>query len=225
MKKNKNYTEDIITYSSLNEKDRMSLPYLFRDFQTMPKLEQKALQLCKGSVLDIGAGAGSHSLYLQEKGIQVTALDSSPGAIETCKLRGIKNVILSQFTDFSGIKFDTLLLLMNGIGIVKKIINLDSYLKHLKTLLNPFGQILLDSSNIIYMFEQEKDGSYWVPQHSNYYGEVKFTLEYKGKKSKPFWWLYLDYNTLKRAAEANNFRCSLVSEGKHYDYLARLEIN
>ena len=221
---NKNYIEDIKTFSSLDEEDTMPLPYLFRSYKNMPVLEQKALQLCKGTVLDIGAGAGSHSLYLQNKGLEVTALDISSGAINTCKLRGVKNTITRNILDFSGTKFDTLLLLMNGIGIVRKLSNLNYYLKHLKTLLNSKGQILLDSSDIIYMFEQDNDGAYWIESSQNYYGEVTFTLEYKHKKSKPFGWLYLDFNTLKNAAEANNFTCTLVREGKHYDYLARLEL-
>ena len=59
---NGHYTEDIITFSSLDEKDVIPLPYLFRDFDTMPLLEQKALELCNGEILDIGCGAGSHSL-------------------------------------------------------------------------------------------------------------------------------------------------------------------
>ena len=114
---NGKYTSDIQTFSSLDEEDIIPIPYLFRNHKTMPKLEQKALQLCKGSVLDIGCGAGSHSLYLQEKGFKVTALDASEGAIAVCKLRGIKNTICTDFYDFKGEKFDTLLLLMNGIGL------------------------------------------------------------------------------------------------------------
>jgi SAM-dependent methyltransferase len=218
------FVEDIKTYSSLDEEDSMPLPYLFRTYDKMPLLEQEALKLCTGSILDIGAGAGNHSLYLQEKGFQVTALDISLGAIETCKLRGIKNTIHKSILSYSGTKFDTLLLVMNGIGIVEKLVNLDSYLKHFKLLLKPSGQILLDSSDIIYMYEQDDDGGYWTPDTLNYYGEVEFTMEYKGRKSNPFWWLYLDYNTLKNACEANDLICDLVSEGEHYDYLARLTL-
>ena len=62
-----NYTEDIKTYSSLDEEDVIPLPYLFRDFDEMPKLEQKALELAHGKVLDIGCGAGNHTLYLQPR--------------------------------------------------------------------------------------------------------------------------------------------------------------
>ena len=217
-----NYTEDIITFSSVADEDTMPLPYLFRGFSAMPIIEQKALKLCKGKVLDIGSGAGSHSLYLQKKGIDVLALDSSIGAIETCKQRGIKNCIHSDIFGFNDQKFDTLLLLMNGIGIVGLLNGLDKFFNHLKTLLQPGGQILLDSSDIIYMFEEDQDGGRWLPAGSNYYGEVVFTMSYKGKKSKPFSWLYLDANTLKNAANANHLNCEIVSVGEHFDYLARL---
>jgi len=221
---NGNYTEDIKTFSSLDEEDSIPLPYLFRDFKKMPVLEQKALKLCKGDVLDIGAGAGSHSLWLQKNGYQVTALDISAKAIETCGLRGVKNTVEANILNYSGKKFDTLLLLMNGIGICEKLADLSKYLKHFKSLLKPNGQIILDSSDIIYMYEQDNDGGYWIPDSPAYYGEVTFTMEYKNKKSFPFNWLYVDYNTLKNATEASGFSCTLVREGNHYDYLVRLSM-
>ncbi|HCO84836.1 MAG TPA: SAM-dependent methyltransferase [Arenibacter sp.] len=219
-----NYSEDIKTYSSLDEEDMIPIQYLFRDFKKMPALEQKALKLCKGNILDIGCGAGSHSLYLQKKGFDVTALDQSPGAIETCKLRGIEHTVLQGIQDFKLQKYDTLLMLMNGIGIVGKLKNIDQFLSHLKSLIKPKGQILLDSSDIIYMYDEDEDGGYWIPDDQNYYGEVTFEMEYRGERSEPLDWLYLDYNTLQRAANANNLTCELVSKGKHYDYLAKLTL-
>lgn len=219
-----NYTEDIKTYSSLDEEDSIPLPYLFRDFKEMPLLEQKALNLAKGTVLDIGCGAGNHTLYLQKKGFEVTALDASKGAIEVCKNRGVKSPVHSLFLDYNNSRFDTLLLLMNGIGLAGKLNNLSSFLNHLKSLLLPNGQILLDSSNIIYMFDQDEDGGYWIPNNDGYYGEVRFTMEYKGSKSLPFHWLYVDFKTLQNACESNCLDCKIVSEGKHYDYLAKLSL-
>lgn len=216
------YTEDIVTFSSLDEEDTIPLPYLFRDFDGMPQIEQKALKLCKGSILDIGCGAGSHSLYLQKKGFEVTATDSSKGAIETCRLRGIENRVHTDILDFKGPKYDTLLMLMNGIGIVGKLENLGLFLVHLKTLLNPGGQIFLDSSDIIYMFDEDEDGGQWVPDSGNYYGEVDFIMRYKGLKNESFTWLYLDYRTLKNAAIVCGLGCEIIEKGEHYDYLARL---
>lgn len=219
---NGNYTEDIITYSSLDEKDTLPLPYLFREYTQMPELEKKALTLCKGTVLDIGCGAGSHALYLQEQGFDVTCLDQSKGAIAVCKARGIKNFLEGSLLEADLGTYDTLLLLMNGIGIAGQLQNIDVFLNRLKSLLNQKGQIFLDSSDIIYMFDSEEDGGYWIPEDMAYYGEVRFTMEYKNQKSDEFPWLYLDFNTLQRAANFNGLTCELIFEGGHYDYLARL---
>ncbi|MBR9855670.1 MAG: class I SAM-dependent methyltransferase [Algicola sp.] len=218
------YTEDIKTFSSLDEEDVIPVPYLFRRFNEMPKIEQKALQLARGKVLDIGAGAGSHSLYLQEKGFDVTALDNSEGSIEVCKERGIKTTVLNNILDYGDTRFDTLLLLMNGIGLAGKLKYLSQFLKHLASLLMPNGQVLLDSSDIIYMFEQDEDGGYWILDDGNYYGEVTFKMKYKELESEVFDWVYLDFSTLQNACESNGFNCELVLSGEHYDYLAKLTL-
>lgn len=221
---NGNYSEDIITYSSLGEKDVLPLPYLFRNYDAMPIIEQKALDLCRGKILDVGCGSGSHSLYLQKKGLDVTGLDTSEGAVAVAKLRGVTHVVHSTIYEYSGMKFDTILLLMNGIGIAGRLNEVGRLMTQLKTLLNLGGQILLDSSDIIYMFELDNDGGYWIPNNGKYYGEVEFTMVYKGLKSAPFNWLYLDYNSLKQVAEQHNLSCEMVCEGPHYDYLARLKV-
>jgi len=220
-----NSPENIITETSISEEDEMSVAYLFRSYNEMPKIEQKALQLANGSVLDIGCGAGSHSLSLQnDRNLNVTSIDISEKAIETCKLRGVKNVKVQNILDFEGDKFDTIILLMNGIGIFGKLENCNQYLSKLKSLLNSGGQILLDSSDIIYMFDEDEDGGKWIPSNNNYYGELIFNISYKGEKEDPFNWLYLDYNTLQNAAVANGLKCELILEGEHYDYLAKLSI-
>lgn len=217
-----NYSEDIITNSSLEEEDVLPLPYMFRNFGEMPKIEQKALKLCKGKVLDVGCGAGSHGLYLQEKGLLVTGLDASEGAISVSKQRGLKSTAHSELLKYEGDKYDTILILMNGVGLAGTLNGLKPFFNKLKSLLNENGQILLDSSDIIYMFENDEDGGYWIPDNVNYYGEVNFSMEYKNEKSTTFPWLYVDYNTLQRAANYSNLTCNLVMEGEHYDYLARL---
>jgi len=216
------YNGDIITHSSLDEEDTLPLPYLFRSFEEMPLLEQKALELVNGSVLDIGCGAGSHALYVKEKGYKVTAIDKSKGAIEVCKQRGIQHSFHADVLDFSLEKYDTLLLLMNGIGIAGKLNRLPLFLQHFKTLLKPNGQILLDSSDIIYMFDEDTDGGHWVPGDVDYYGEVQFQMGYDQKKGPIFDWLYLDFNTLREYAEQEKLQCDLICNGNHYDYLARL---
>jgi SAM-dependent methyltransferase len=223
-----NSPKDLITETSISEEDEMSVAYLFRSYDEMPKLEQKALQLAKGKILDVGCGAGSHSLYLQnERGLDVTSIDISQNAVEACKLRGLKNVqvqnILEMDSDNPTNKFDTILLLMNGTGIFGTLKETTKFLQKLKSLLTPNGQILIDSSDIIYMFDNDEDGGKWIPGNG-YYGELTFTVRYKNEKEEEFPWLYLDYNTLQNAAFANGLQCELILEGEHYDYLAKLSI-
>ncbi len=220
-----NLPEDLITETSISEIDEMSVAYLFRSFDEMPKLEQKALQLSKGKVLDVGCGAGSHSLTLQnDRNLEVTSIDISANAIEACKLRGVKNTRNQNLIDLDSTeKFDTILLLMNGTGIFGTLKETPRYLKKLKSLLNPNGQILIDSSDIIYMFDDDEDGGKWIPG-DGYYGELTFTVSYKKETEATFPWLYLDYNTLQNVAFAIGLECELILEGEHYDYLAKLSI-
>lgn len=216
-----NSPENIITETSISETDEMSVAYLFRKFNEMPKLEQKALQLCKGKILDVGCGAGSHSLYLQEKDFEVTSIDISENAIKTCQARGLKNAKVENILHLENEKFDTILLLMNGTGIFENLATTSKYLQKLKSLLNENGQILIDSSDILYMFDQNEDGTFSVPA-DNYYGELTFSIQYKNQTEEDFPWLYLDYNTLQNACQANGLHCELLFEGNHFDYLAKL---
>ena len=199
----------------------MPVEYLFRSFSEMPLIEQTALELAKGKILDIGCGAGSHSLYLQNKEYDVKAIDISANAIQACILRGLKNAHVQDLLAPENETFDTILLLMNGTGIFRTLDELPNYLQKLKSLLQPGGQILIDSSDLIYMYDENEDGSYSIPAEG-YYGELTFTVSYKGQTDEPFPWLYLDYNTLQRAALAYGLQCELIIEGEHYDYLARL---
>jgi len=220
-----NAPENLITETSISEEDEMSVAYLFRQYKDMPAMEQKALKLAHGRVLDVGCGAGSHSLYLQNiEELDVTAIDISPNAIEACKLRGIKKAFAQNVMLIEDEKYDTILLMMNGAGMCGKLNKLSGFLQKLKSLLNEGGQILLDSSDIIYMFDEDDDGGKWIPSDIDYYGEVEFNISYKNEKEEPFDWMYIDYNTLQNAAHANNLQCELILEGEHYDYLAKLNL-
>ena len=220
-----NNPENLITETTISEEDEMSVAYLFRSFDEMPLIEQIALQTAKGKILDVGCGAGSHSLYLQNQHQHnVTAIDISANAIKTCELRGILKAKVQDVMTLKNEKFDTILLLMNGAGMCGKLNKVGSFLIKLKSLLNSNGQILLDSSDIIYMFDEDEDGGKWISSENDYYGEVIFNIQYKGEKEKPFQWMYIDYNTLQHAAIANGLKCELLKEGEHYDYLARLYI-
>ena len=218
-----NNPEPLFTETSISEKDEMDVSYMFRSYKEMPVLEQKALQMCQGKVLDVGCGAGSHTLYLQEKGIEVEAIDVSENAIQTCLLRGVRQAKCVNVLNVTHQKYDTILLLMNGTGIFGTMKNISTYLTHLSELLTPDGQILIDSSDLIYMFDEDDDGGKWIPMQESYYGELVFHVTYKGETDEPFPWLYLDYNTLQNACLAHHLSCELVMEGEHYDYLARIK--
>ena len=221
--------------SSMFEEDEMPVTHLFRSIQEMPVLEQKALQLAKGRVLDIGAGSGCHTLELQKKGLAVKAIDISPLSCEAMKLRGVKDAECINLFDphlssgnHSGENqeqfesgFDTILLLMNGTGIAGKIEHLPALFQRLKALLNPGGQILIDSSDLKYIYENE-DGSFDINLNGAYYGEVDYQMIYKNVKGDRFDWLYVDFPLLKSIAETCGLHGELVAEGEHYDYLARI---
>lgn len=213
--------EDLQTETSISELDELPVAYLFRNFEEMNTIERKALELSKGKTLDIGAGAGSHALYLQnERDLEVTALDISPKSVKVCQLRGIRSAVAENMLTFSGENYDTILLLMNGTGIFQSLKVIDIYLKKLHSLLNENGQILIDSTDILYMFDEDEDGGVYIPAEG-YYGELDYIVHYKGESEDPIKWLYLDFNTLKNASENNGFKIEKILQEED-SYLARL---
>lgn len=217
---NGNYSEDILTETNISEEDELPLSYLFRSYGDMPKIEQKALDLARGRVLDIGCGAGIHALYLQDKGLDVKAIDTSAGAIEVCTLQGIKEAENINVLTLKEEKFDTLLLLMNGTGIFRNLEEMPTYLRHLKSLLRPDGQILIDSSDLKYMYDSDEE----IENIDGYYGELEFVMRYKGMESLPFDWLYLDEHIFEAICDDHGLNFEVVSRGDNFDYLAKITI-
>ncbi|MBQ8889488.1 MAG: class I SAM-dependent methyltransferase [Bacteroidaceae bacterium] len=211
-------------FSSQFEEDEIPVEQLFRTFDEMPPLEQTALKLAKGKILDCGAGSGCHALALQEMGKQVEAIDISPLSVDVMQQRGICHAYqINLFDEHYLQKFDTILMLMNGSGIIGKLENMGAFFAKMKQLLNPGGCIYMDSSDLRYLFEDE-DGSFLVDLAGGYYGEIDFRMQYKQIKGEPFDWLYVDFQTLSYYASENGFTAELVQEGEHYDYLACLKI-
>ena len=212
--------ERLRVFSPMFEEDEIPLTTLFRSYEDMPEIERKALDMAKGKVLDVGAGSGCHSLVLQERGLDVTAIDISPLSVETMKERGVKKVLEQDFFTLEG-QFDTILMLMNGIGIVGTLERMPKFFKQLDKILSPEGQVLCDSSDISYVFETE-DGIIELPDDMIYYGEHSFRMQYKDTIGEPFNWLYIDADTLRQKAGRNRYAVEVVAEGEHYDYLARI---
>ena len=210
--------------SSQFEEDEIPTEQLFRTYDEMPELEQEALKLAKGKILDCGAGSGCHALALQEMGKDVEAIDISPLSVEVMKKRGVKEAYCVNLFDENYLqKFDTILMLMNGSGIIGKLENMGAFFTKMKQLLNPGGCIYMDSSDLRYLFEDE-DGSFLIDLAAGYYGEIDFRMQYKQIKGEPFDWLYVDFQTLSYYANENGFKAEMVKEGEHYDYLACLKM-
>ena len=211
-------------FSSQFEEDEIPAEQLFRTFDEMPELEQEALRLASGKILDCGAGSGCHALALQEMGKEVEAIDISPLSVEVMQKRGVRQAYQINLFDENYLqKFDTILMLMNGSGIIGKLENMGTFFAKMKQLLNPGGCIYMDSSDLRYLFEDE-DGSFLVDLAAGYYGEIDFRMQYKQVKGEPFDWLYVDVHTLSFYAAENGFKVELVKEGEHYDYLACLKL-
>ena len=207
--------------SSMFYEDEIPVPTLFRTYDEMPVQERKALELCRGRILDVGAGSGCHSKVLMERGLEVVAIDISELSIEVMKERGIDARNINFFDETFCEKFDTILFAMNGIGIVGKVENLENFFRSAKRLLAPGGQLLLDSSDIKYIFMNE-DGSMDIDLAAGYYGEIDYKMRYKNIAGEPFDWLYIDFDTLSMYAEEHGFNCEKCIDGEHYDYLARI---
>lgn len=211
-------------FSSQFEEDEIPVKDLFRNMQSMPVLERTALQMAEGRILDVGAGSGCHALALQEMGKEVCAIDISPLSVEVMRQRGVKDCRLTNlfdetFTD----TFDTILLLMNGSGIIGQLNNMPEFFQRMKCILRPNGYILMDSSDLRYLFEEE-DGSIVIDLAGDYYGEIDFQMQYKEIKGETFDWLYVDFQTLSLYASECGFKAELIKEGKHYDYLVKLSV-
>ncbi|MBR1726467.1 MAG: class I SAM-dependent methyltransferase [Muribaculaceae bacterium] len=213
--------ERLRVFSPMFDEDEIPVATLFRDVDQMPAIEREALRLTRGATLDVGAGAGCHSLPLQARGIDVTAIDLSPLAVETMRQRGVRRATEQDFYDTRG-KYDTILMLMNGIGIVGTLAEMPRFFSQLDRILAPGGQVLCDSSDICYVFENE-DGIIELPPGEGYYGELEYRMQYRDTIGEPFAWLYIDPDTLAEQALRHGFRAEVIARGDHYDYLALIQ--
>jgi len=213
----------LTVYSDVDGEETMEVSYFFRNIDDLPKLEKLALTYCKGKILDIGAGAGCHSLILQSWGLDVTAIDVSPGAVDLLKKRGIEKAHLVDVFEYEDSKFDTLLMLMNGVGIGGSLENLELFLEHSKKLLKPTGQIIFDSSDIIDAYVQD-NGAVMINLTKEYYGIVEYQLKYKDIVGEKFKWLYVDAQTLAMRATLCGFDCEILERGEDNSYIGRMTL-
>ncbi len=215
--------DTLIVHSPMFDDDEIPVESLFRSFEEMPQLERTALEEAQGRILDVGAGSGCHSIALQQLGKSATAIDISPLSVEVMKRRGLDARQVNLFDENFTEKFDTVLMLMNGTGIIGTLDNMPAFFERMKQLLAPGGCILVDSSDLRYLYEEE-DGSFMIDLADDYYGQLDYRMEYKDVLGESFDWLYVDFETLAIYAEENGFTVELVEEGEYYDYLAKLTI-
>lgn len=195
--------------------DEIPVSYLFRNYQEMPKIEQIALSHAKGKIIDVGCCAGAHALILQEKNHEVLGIDTSESCINICKKRGLKHAKTIDFYDLPKSEYDCVLLMMNGIGIAKTIKGLNRFFTQLKQILNNNGYVLLDSTDLNYLFDAN--------EFEHYYGEITYQISYKNLMAPKFKWLYIGKELLKEHALKNRFRTEILHEEEN-SYLAKLTL-
>ena len=200
-------------FSPMFDEDEIPVKTLFRTLQEMPAIEQEALRQARGSILDVGGGAGCHALALQQMGKQVTSIDISPLAVATMQARGVQDARQQDFFTHDG-QYDTILMLMNGIGIVGTLSRLPAFFMQVDKLLAPGGEVLCDSSDICYIFEDE-DGIIDLTGIDGYYGELTYQMQYKTVKGSSFPWLFIDPETLIEQARACGFQAEVIARGEH----------
>jgi hypothetical protein len=217
----------LVVHSSMFEDDEIPVDGLFRSFVQMPVLEQTALRMAEGKILDVGAGSGCHSLALKSMGKEAVAIDISPLSVAVMTDKGIDARLVNLYDENFKEQFDTVLMLMNGSGIIGRLENMGMFFDRMKKLLAPGGCVLMDSSDLRYLYEDE-DGSFEIDLADDYYGQIDYQMEYvpfnqtASVLGESFDWLYVDFDTLSFCAEQNGFKAEIVAEGEHYDYLARL---
>jgi len=214
---------EVVVHGDDGETEVVPVRVFFRGPSEFSALEDAALELCRGRVLDAGAGAGCHALVLQEQGLSVCAIDIAPEAVEVMRRRGVKDARCADIFRFDGGAFDTILLMMNGIGVVEDLAGLDRFLAGAHRVLAPDGQILIDSYDPTW--DEDPDGA--APSRAagptgRYIGEMRFRLEYKGKKGPSLAWLFLGARLLTEWVLKAGFSCKVLWQEEEGHYLARL---
>ena len=211
--------KNIIVSSELCDDDVISSAYLHRTYDSMPITEKTALNNCSGKILDVGAGAGIHAIHLRDNGHNVQCIDVSPLAVQHLQEQNLDARTINFF-NIEDTPYDTILMLMNGIGIAGSLKNLERTLLKAKSLLKPGGKLICDSSDIKYLYEDDEGGT-WIDLNANYYGDFKFQMKYEAHTSDWFDWLYVDFDNLKAAAEKIGFEVQLLHE-ENDEYLVAL---
>lgn len=210
------FVPPLMRHNTYGLPDETPVDGYFFDENDFSEMENFTLSLCRGSVLDVGSAAGRHTLALQSHGIDVTALEFSQACCSLMQQRGVMNVVHTDIQKFDGEKFDTIVLLMNGIGLAETIDGLRKLLNKLHSLLSPGGQVIFDSSDVAYLYEGADK------PEGRYYGEIDYKFEYKGQEGEWFSWLYVDMETMSECCLAAGWAMQVIYEEDMGTYLGRM---
>jgi SAM-dependent methyltransferase len=205
----------IRVFINKHEEPEMYPDVFFRPFKNMLKYEKVSMKESSGKILDLGCGAGCHSLYLQGKGLDVTAVEISKKSSKTAKSRGVLKVINDDWRNLNLKNFDTVLVLMNGMGLAESPSELKVMFRKLKSFLSKTGAILIDSTDVTYAKAD------WPMLDSEYFGKVQFELKYKGK-TQCFPWLFVDFETAIQAAKSVRLSVEVLERNRNGHFLLRL---
>lgn len=211
----------ILVHTDNFETEELEVAYFFRNIDELPEHEQDALNMCEGRILDVGAGAGCHSVLLKEKNADIHPMDISEGAVEVMKKRGLDTAFCKDFFEIKDEKYDVLLLLMDSIGLVGKLSNLPNFFKQAKSLLNPSGRIIFNSADMIHHL-MDDDGEVMLDLNASYYGEVEYVLEYQGQKGEAFNWIFIDFENIEDVAKDYGFESEIKWIDEQGNYVAEL---
>ena len=213
----------VIFYRDDGFKEDHYVSNYFRTKRGFSSLDKRAISLCKGKILDIGAGVGPHAIELQDLGFEVLAIDISSHACDIMKKRGVLNVKYTSVYDLKEEIFDTILLMGRSIGFVEDLLGLKKFFKHCKTLLKPEGYILLDSLDVRITTNPDHLAYHERNRHlGHYFGEIRLHMEYRDLQGEKFQILFIDSQTLKNIAREMDFECEIIHEEKNGDFLAKI---
>jgi SAM-dependent methyltransferase len=206
----------LLVHTDLAEAEAMPVSVFFREGPDLRGADRAALDLVRGRILDAGAGVGSISLLLQQRGFPVTATEILPEAVEIMKDRGVRDPFLGSVVRLPLDRtFDTILLLMNGAALAGTLRGFPNLLRELGGRLAPGGQVLMDSTDLGRGGEEGgRDG--WCGE------EVHYQLQFQQVKGAPFPQLFLGPLTMASLATPEGWEVEVAWEGEGGEYLARL---
>jgi SAM-dependent methyltransferase len=198
----------------------------FAPFEEWMLHEQKAMAFVRGRVLDVGCGAGRHSLHLQEQGFDVTGIDISPLAIEVCRLRGLKDARAMGITRVSSRlgNYDTVLLLGNNFGLLANPRRARWLLRRFHRMTPENGRIVT-TSNDIYQTTDPRHLAYQEQnrQRGRMSGQIRIRVRYRHFKDPWFDYLMVSKEEMQQLLEGSGWQVRTFIESDGPAYAAIIE--